>query len=343
MPHPDWTPPSDWLRIETIDLHTAGEPLRVIVSGFPDPEGKTILECRRAVKARYDDLRKALMWEPRGHREMYGCLLLPPERPSSDFGVLFLHNEGYSTMCGHAVIALGRFAVETGMVPRTDPVTTVRIDTPAGPVQAFVHSPEGTVTDIAFHNVPSYAEALDATVRVEGIGTVRYDLAFGGAYYAYVDVADVGLTGDAAEYQTLIETGMAIKRAVMRDRRLRHPERDALNFLYGTIFVAPPRGAGVHSRHVCVFADGQVDRSPTGTGVSGRLALLHARGCLAEGETVVIESLIDTRFSGRLAGTVTYGSYEAVIPEVQGQAYFTGKSTFYLDPVDPLRHGFFLG
>ncbi len=337
-----WTPPEAWTTLTAIDAHTEGEPLRVIVGGYPDLPGATILARRRYAKAHLDHLRTALMWEPRGHADMYGCLLTPPVSPEADFGVLFLHNEGYSTMCGHGVIAVVKVALEAGLLPMHAPETRVRIDTPAGLVTASARIDDGAVRSVSFRNVPSFVVALDETVEVPGLGTVRYDLAFGGAFYAYVRAADLGLTCTPEDLRALIEKGMAVKRALRRSRPVAHPFEADLNFLYGTIFVGQAHGEGAHSRNVCVFAEGEVDRSPTGTGVSGRAALHHARGEIGLGQPFVVESILGSRFTVSVKETTTFGPYPAVIPEVEGRAFITGRHTFVLDPDDPLRHGFLL-
>ena len=338
----DWTPPSEWLRIETVDAHAAGEPLRVIVSGFPELKGKTILERRRVAKETLDHLRTALLWEPRGHADMYGCLLTPPVTPGADFGVLFLHNEGWSTMCGHGIIAVTTVVLETGLLPARKAEEEIRIDTPAGLVTARARVENGHVRSVAFQNVPSFVLELDERIEVPGLGRVRVDLAFGGAFYAYVQAKDVGLSLTPSDFRDLIDRGMAIKRAIMASRPIRHPFEEDLGFLYGTIFVGPAVSVDAHSRHVCVFAEGEVDRSPTGTGVSGRLAIAFARGEIKETEPLVVESILGTRFTGRVVETTRFGPYAAVIPEVEGSAYITGRSEFLIDPNDPLRHGFIL-
>ncbi len=337
-----WTPPQSWPKITTIDAHTGGEPLRVIVGGYPALPGDTILERRRYAKEHLDDLRTALMWEPRGHADMYGCLVTPPVSPQADIGVLFLHNEGYSTMCGHGIIAITKVVLETGYLPLQQPETIVRIDTPAGLVTAHARIENGRVQSVYFHNVPSFVLALDEKIEVPGLGTITCDLAFGGAFYAYVQAAQVGLTCAPDEFRQLIETGMAIKRAVMAQRPISHPFEPDLSFLYGTIFIAPALTPGADSRNVCIFAEGEVDRSPTGTGVSGRMALHHARGQVEPGQPLVIESIIGSRFTGRVVETTTFGPHPAVIPEVEGTAYITGRHEFLLDPDDPLKDGFIL-
>ena len=273
---------------------------------------------------------------------MYGRLLTEPETEEADFGVLFLHNDGYSTMCGHGIIAVTRVALETGLIPRTDPATRVRIDTPAGRVTAFGHWENDRPRRVSFENAPSFVDSLDQIVDVPGLGPVRYDLAFGGAYYAFVRAEEAGLTCEARCAPELIARGMAIQRAIMRSRPIRRPLEEDLGFLYGTIFVGPARGEGAHSRHACIFAEGELDRSPTGTGVSARAAIQHARGEIAAGESLVIESIIGSAFAVRVRSRAAVGPREAIIPEVSGEAYITGCSAFCLDPDDPFRHGFLL-
>ena len=196
-----WRPPKGWLKITTIDAHTGGEPFRVITGGYPDLSGETILARRRYAKENLDHLRTALMFEPRGHADMYGCILTPPVSPEADFGILFMHNEGYSTMCGHGIIAITKVVLETGYLPRQAPETTVKIDTPAGLVTAHARLRGDQVESVYFHNVPSFVLALDEIVEVPGIGKVKYDIAFGGAFYAFVQAADAGLTCAPQDYR----------------------------------------------------------------------------------------------------------------------------------------------
>jgi len=336
----DWGPPKDWRRVRTIDAHAAGEPLRILVDGFPEIPGDTIAEKRRFAQSNHDALRTGLMWEPRGHADMYGCILTEPVTSGADFGVLFMHNEGWSTMCGHGIIAVTKAVLETGVLATKAPETAIRIDTPAGLVTATARIADGRVSSVRFANVPSYVVARDQLVEVPGTGRARYDLAFGGAYYAYVDAADFGLHCVPSEAGRLIDVGMRIKRAIMEAMEIVHPFDDSLGFLYGTIFIAPARSEEADSRNVCVFAEGEVDRSPTGTGVSGRLALQFARGDIRIGETHTVESIIGTRFAGRVIEETSFGRHAAIIPEVEGTAYITGMHTFCIDPHDPLAEGF---
>jgi trans-L-3-hydroxyproline dehydratase len=332
--------PDRLIRIHTVDAHAEGEPLRVILDGFPMPVGETVLARLRDARERLDALRTALMWEPRGHADMYGCLLMPPVSERADISVLFMHNDGFSTMCGHGVIAVSTVLVETGLQPPTGSETVIGIDTPAGLVRATARTTGDRVGEVRFENVPSFAWALDASIHVPGLGDVRYDLAFGGAFYAFVEARPLGLDLCPGAVGDLIRAGREIKRALAEAVSLDHPTDPELAFLYGTVFVGPASVAAHHSRHVCVFADGEVDRSPTGTGVSARLALLHAKGELRPGDEISIESIVGGRFTGRILRTTRAGSRDAVIPEIGGRAFLTGRHEFLIDPEDPWKEGF---
>ena len=335
-----WEPPPDWRRLVAIDSHTGGEPFRVIVEGVPDIQGATMLERRRFAEDHLDGLRRALMWEPRGHADMYGAFVSPPVDPSSDISVLFIHNEGFSTMCGHGIIALTKVVLDTGVLPSEAPTAVIRIDTPAGQIEATAQIQAGVIQAVTFRNVPSFVAAMDQTVEVPGLGQVRYDLAFGGAFYAYVSADDLGLTIEPSNAPRLIEAGRAIKQAVIDTGPIEHPVEPGLGFLYGVIFVGSAEDPAHHSRNVCIFAEGEVDRSPTGTGVSGRLAILHARGEVAIEEAITVESILGSTFTGRAVETTEVGGFPAVIPEVTGTAYITGRTEFWLDPNDELGAGF---
>jgi proline racemase len=330
------------MTIATLEAHAAGEPLRIVLGGYPPVPGETILAKRRYLQANFDHLRTALMWEPRGHADMYGCLVTEPVRPGSHLGVLFMHNEGYSSMCGHGIIALTTAVCERGLfgVPKDVPV--LRIDTPAGPVEAVPHRGGGRVERVSFLNVPSFVYALDHRVEVPGCGRIACDVAFGGAFYAFCRAEDLGVGLTAEDFRRLIDLGMKVKRAVMDSLPIKHPFEPDLGFLYGTIVMGPAREPGRFGRNVCIFAEGEVDRSPTGTGVSARAALHFAKGEIGLGEPFVVESLIGTTFTGRAVREVPFGPYQAVVPEVSGRAYLTGTSEFWIDPGDPVGHGFIL-
>jgi len=348
---PGFEPPTHWHRVRTIDAHVAGEPLRVVVSGWPDVPGDTMLARRRHARENHESLRRALMWEPRGHADMYGCIPTTPVTADGDLGVLFLHNEGYSTMCGHGIIGLVTVALECGLL---DPEVlerdaegrpVMRIDTPAGRVTAAARISNAAtrrVEEVCFENVPSFVLRSDVPVDVPDLGRLRCDLAFGGAFYAYVNASDLDLPLVPEAYGRIVDAGRRVKQAVAGHVEIVHPNGDPdLGFLYGTIFVGAAHG-DAHSRNVCVFADGEVDRSPTGTGVSGRAAIHHARGELPIGRSIAIESILGTTFRVRVVSPVSVGDTPAIVPEVTGSAFVTGRHEFLIDPEDPLQEGFFL-
>lgn len=338
-PFDAFEPPDDWRRVRTLDTHTGGEPLRIVTDGLPELEGNTILEKRRYMREELDDYRKMLMWEPRGHADMYGAVITEPTAAEADFGVVFLHNEGYSTMCGHAIIALA-VASETNVLPG-DFADSVVIETPAGLVRARTDAGDGRVESVAFTNVPSFVYERNIVVDVPEYGTIECDIAFGGAFYAYCEASqfDVGLDPD--DVRTLIEIGQVVKTAVSNAVDIEHPVDD-LGFLYGTILTGTPHSNETDSRNVCVFADGEVDRCPTGTGVSGRVALRAANDSLVPGETFTVESIVGSVFTGHYEETMTVGEYDAVHPIVRGTAHITGRHEFLVDPTDPFDDGFFL-
>jgi len=332
----DWRAPDGWRRITTIDMHTGGEPLRVIVDGLPRIEGRTVLEKRRYFREHCDHLRTGLMWEPRGHADMYGAVITPSD--DANFDVFFLHNEGYSTMCGHAIIALTKLVVDAQLVNTTE----VTFNVPAGRIEATAKVSNGQVIESSFRNVPSFLYLRDEHVDVAGIGRVRFDVAYGGAFYAFVDAEDFGLSLVPEEANRLIDYGRRIKHAVMSQFPITHPQEEDLSFLYGTIFTGPQQNAEHHSRNVCIFADGELDRSSTGSGVSARAALHFAKHELDLNERITIESIIGSTMSVKVVGVTKFGPYDAVTPEVSGTASIIGRNEFYFDPEDPLRNGFIL-
>ncbi|HKS57562.1 MAG TPA: proline racemase family protein [Steroidobacteraceae bacterium] len=336
MTHPGLhlEPPEGWLRIGTIDMHTGGEPLRVIVSGLPAIAGDDVLEKRRHFREHLDHLRTGLMFEPRGHADMYGAVLTSSQ--TADFDVFFLHNEGYSTMCGHAIVALTKLVIEAGLVAGPE----VSFAVPAGRIEARAHVRDGRIVRTSFRNVPSFVYRRDESLQVEGVGAVRFDIAYGGAFYAIVDAPSLGLELGPTGVARLIDAGRRIKRAVMAAMPIEHPFERDLSFLYGTIFVGPAEDKAHHSRNVCIFADGEVDRSPTGSGVSARAAIHHAKGELAADEEITIESILGSTMTVRVAAQTTFGPFAAVIPEVAGTAHVTGRHEFWFDPADPLSRGF---
>lgn len=328
--------------LSTIDSHTAGEPLRVITGGLPPIPGGTMLERRRYMLEHLDDVRQILMYEPRGHHGMYGAVLTPPVSPDADLGVLFMHNEGYSTMCGHGIIALTTMVLETGMLHKEGTEPTVSFDTPAGKVIARAAMDGGRVASVAFENVPSYVHKVGVPVPVPGLGTVSADIVFGGAFYAFVRAEELGLRVRPDQVPKLQEAMYAIKAHIEQKMDVRHPLEPELRDIYGVIFYDKPDQPGSDWRNVCVFADQQIDRSPCGTGTCARLAHLHFLGAMKPGDSFVHESIIGTRFVGRILGLTSVGPYPAIVPEVRGSARITGFHQFVVDPTDPLPGGFLL-
>ncbi|GAA6170421.1 proline racemase family protein [Colwellia sp. KU-HH00111] len=343
-----------FLTINSLECHTGGEPLRIITDGFPELKGDTILAMRRDCQKHHDNLRRALMFEPRGHKDMYGAIITKPERLDSHFGAIFIHNEGYSTMCGHAVIALAKCAVESGAVKQTAEVTSVVIDVPCGQIRAkaiaqnFPHNT--SITQVSFESVPSFVFTQGLKVEVPELGTINVDIAFGGAFYAYVKAIDLGLTLTPAHQEKLVEYGKKIKNAVNQTLKVKHPFEEDLSFLYGVIFIQAHQNSHsttqVHSRNVCIFADGELDRSPTGSGVSGRIALHVAKGEVPLQQSIIIDSILGSQFSVQAIKHISYGNneqtYQGIIAQVTGDAFICGKAQWLINKDDPLKHGFLL-
>jgi trans-L-3-hydroxyproline dehydratase len=323
--------------ISTVEMHTGGEPTRIVVDGWPRLLGRTLLDKRREAREHFDHLRRGLMLEPRGHDGMYGALLVEPDHPEADLAALFMHNEGYSTMCGHATIALARWAVESGRVPRTDPETIVRLQCPCGLVVARVAA-DGTVH---FESVPAFAYVRDRLAPTQTWGPVSVDIAYGGAFYAFLPADSIGLDLHASPMRAIVDAGEEIAQATAKAVKIEHPEAPDLAFLYGTILTDGGDGAnGKPSRNVCIFAGRQIDRSPTGSGVTARMALLRAR----TGEERLFESCTSAVFTGRIVREApSVAGRKAMIVEVGGQAHQTGEARFRFDDDDPLKEGFTLG
>jgi proline racemase len=322
-------------RIEAVDYHTAGEPFRIVTGGVPPLEGATILEKRRFAAERLDDVRRFLVYEPRGHADMYGCFVTEPEDDGADLGVVFFHNAGYSTACGHGTIALVTWAIDSGRVAGGDSEARVVVDVPSGRLQTFARVQDGRVTAVRFRNVPAFVVARD----LEAAGLVA-DVSFGGAFYASVEAP---FPVEPRNLPRFIELGREVKRDLEAQQDFVHPLEPELRDVYGVIFwqvdeVGPP----LIQRNVTVFADGEVDRSPCGSGTSARLALLEAAGELARGDELLHRSIIGTEFLARVLGDAEVDGVPAVVTEVEGSAHFTGRHEFALEPADPLGEGFLL-
>ena len=324
-----------------VDSHTEGMPTRVVTGGLGPIPGASMLERKLHFEARMDDLRLLLMREPRGHGAMSGAILQPALRDDADWGVLFIEVSGCLPMCGHGTIGVATVLVETGMVAVREPETVVRLDTPAGLVEARVAVRDGRARSVTLRNVPSFLHARDATVDVPGLGRVRYDMAFGGNFYALLPAADAGLEVDPAQSQALIDRGQAIIAAIDAADRPVHPEDPRIAGCRHVVFHAPGRD-GADARAATSIHPGWLDRSPCGTGTSARMAQLHARGELAAGASFVNESVIGTRFTGRIAEETTVGGRPAIVPEITGRAWITAMGQYLLDAEDPFPAGFSL-
>ncbi|MBS4190781.1 proline racemase family protein [Bacillus sp. FJAT-49705] len=325
----------------TVDLHVAGEPLRVITGGFPEIKGSTQLERRAYCMEHLDHLREVLMYEPRGHHGMYGCIITPPASPHADFGVLFMHNEGWSTMCGHGIIAVMTVGIETGMFDLSNGKEKFIIDSPAGEVIAYAKYSGTQVESVSFENVPSFVYKKDFPIKMDGY-EFNVDIAFGGAFYAVVDSKEMNLKVNFKDLREIQTWGSKIKHCIESQIEVKHPLEPGLKGIYGVIFSDVPNKEGADLRNVTIFADEQVDRSPCGTGTSARAATLVEHGRLKEGESFVHECITDGRFIGEVLSLTKVGEYNAVVPKVSGQAYITGFHQFVVDPRDPLKQGFLL-
>ena len=312
------------LRVATTDYHTGGEPFRIVADGVPPLEGARILDRRRFARERLDDIRKLLVHEPRGHADMYGCFVTEPEDEGADLGVVFFHNEGYSTACGHGTIALVTWALETERIEAREPETRVVVDVPSGRLETWARVEDGDVRSVRFRNVPAF-------VHSPGVS-------FGGAFYASVE-EHVG----RRELPRLIELGRAVKAELEAEREIAHPLEPELNGVYGVVFWQHETdGPPLVQRNVTVFADGEVDRSPCGSGTSARLALLHAEGRLAVGDELLHRSIVGSEFRARIVGETEVAGTSAVVTEVEGSAHLTGHHEFVLEPEDELGTGFLL-
>ncbi|HEX2142876.1 MAG TPA: proline racemase family protein [Glycomyces sp.] len=329
------------LVIQTVESHTEGMPTRVVTGGIAPVPGSTMMERRNHFAAHLDHVRAFLMNEPRGHAAMSGAILQPPTRPDADWGVLFIEVSGFLPMCGHGTIGVATVLVETGLVPVTEPVTTVRLDTPAGLVTVEVQVEDGSAKAVTLVNVPAFSVGLDRTVTLADGREVRYDLAFGGNFYAIVDLGDLGLPFERTAKNDLITAGLSIMDSVNAEAEPVHPLEPSIRGLHHVYLTAPGSDAK-HSRHAMAIHPGWFDRSPCGTGTSARMAQLHARGELELGRDFVNESFIGSRFTGRLVGETDVAGHSAVIPSVTGRAWITGTAQYTLDPDDPFPSGFAL-
>ncbi len=328
--------------IFAIDSHTMGEPTRIVVGGIPKIPGKTMPEKKAYLEENLDYVRTAIMLEPRGHNDMFGSILTQPTMDEADIGIIFMDGGGYLNMCGHGSIGAATVAVETGMVPVTEPVTELTLEAPAGLVKAKVKVENGKAKEVSIVNVPAFLYKRDVEVDVPGIGKVTMDISFGGSFFAIVKSESLGLDICAANAQKIIEVGMNIIKAVNEQVEIQHPTLPHIKTVDLAEIYGPAKSADATLQNAVVFGQGQLDRSPCGTGTSAKLATLYAKGQLKMNEDFIYESILQTKFKGKVIGETKVGDYDAIIPEISGSAFITGHNQFFIDPEDPVKYGFIL-
>jgi proline racemase/trans-L-3-hydroxyproline dehydratase len=328
--------------IFAIDSHTMGEPTRIVVGGVPNIPGKTMPEKKAYLEENLDFVRTAIMLEPRGHNDMFGSIFTQPTKDEADIGIIFMDGGGYLNMCGHGSIGAATVAVETGMVPVTEPVTELTLEAPAGLVKANVKVENGKAKEVSIVNVPAFLYKKDVEVDVPKVGKVLMDISFGGSFFALVKSEDLGIDICAANAQKLIEVGMDIIHAVNEQVEIQHPTLPHIKTVDLAEIYGPAKSPDATMQNAVVFGQGQLDRSPCGTGTSAKLATLYAKGKLKMNEDFIYESILQTKFKGRVIGETKVGEFDAIIPEITGSAFITGHSQFFIDPEDPVKYGFIL-
>ncbi len=336
------TPKIDYARyeyvLEVIDTHTAGESTRIVTGGMPELQGNTMMEKKKDCQKQWDHIRKALMHEPRGHRDMFGAILTPPVHKEAHTGVVFMDTKSYLNMCGHGTIGVSTALVETGIVPAREPYTEVVLDAPSGLIRARVRVENGRVQDVSFRNVPSFLYLENQTSDIDEYLTIRYDIAFGGQFFALVDARQLGLEIAPAHVQEFVNIGTSLLRQINAERTMQHPTLPIT-----TVDLVEFYGAGDDEsdmKNIVVFGQRQADRSPCGTGTCAKLAVLHARGEIAVGESLTNESFIGSHLRGKIVETTKIGEFDAIVPEITGSAYLTGFGRYLIDPEDPFAYGF---
>lgn len=326
----------------TVESHTMGEPLRCIVGGIPNIKGKTMMEKKENFRENYDYIRKALMLEPRGHKDMFGSLITAPTMPEADYGVIFMHGHGFHNMCGHGTIATSTIAIETGMVGVKEPVTIIRQEAPAGLVTIKAQVKDGRAEKISFENVPAFLYQRDVIVKVPDLGEIKMDISFGGSFFAVVNHEQLGIDICPENATKLTNIGMAIIEAANQQIEVVHPELPDINTIDLCEIYGPAKSEDADLQNITIF-DNQIDRSPCGTGTCAKLATLYAKGELSIGQEFRYESVVNTKFTGKVLGETKVGDYPAIVPEITGSAYITGYSQFMIDQEDPVKYGFSLG
>lgn len=333
------------LRLKTIETHTGGEPSRIVISGMPGIPGKTMPEKMAYLQEHYDNIRTGLMNEPRGHKDMFGAILMEPAHPDADFGIVYMCGDCYENMCGHNTIGFAVAAVERQMVKVTEPVTKLNLDTPAGMVQVSVNVENGLAKSVDFVNIPAFVYKPDVVVEVPTIGEVRFDLSYGGNFYAFVRAEDIGVEDISPENsRQVIEQAMKLRRVIDAEVKIQHPTLPHITTLEGVSVIGPPKSPNATAQNCIVFGDGKIDRSPCGTATSARVALEYYRGNLKMGEPFVNESILCSQFTGRVLEEVQVTpEIRGIIPQISGTAFIIAENEFIFDDRDPLKDGFVLG
>lgn len=328
--------------IQAIDSHTMGEPTRIVTGGIPNIKGKTMAQKKEYLEGNLDYLRTAIMLEPRGHNDMFGSIITQPCSDEADFGIIFMDGGGYLNMCGHGTIGATTVAIETGMVDSVEPITNVVLEAPAGIIRAEATVKEGKVEEVSFVNVPAFLYKRDLEVELPGVGTVKFDISFGGSFFAIVHAKQLGITIEPKNTSKLTEVALELRDIINETVEIQHPTLAHIKTVDLVEIYDEPTHPEATYKNVVIFGQGQVDRSPCGTGTCAKLATLHAKGELKQGEKFVYESILGTLFKGEIVGTDKVGDYDAIIPKISGAAYITGFNQLVIDEKDPVKHGFIL-
>lgn len=329
-------------KFTTVDSHTMGEATRIILDGFPELKGNSMMEKKQYLERYFDDYRKALMLEPRGHRDMFGALLTDPVSQEADIGVIFMDSSGYLNMCGHGSIGSATIAVETGLVEMVEPYTTVVLEAPAGIIRAKVYVVEGKVKEVSILNVPSFLYKENLELELEDFGKVEFDISFGGSFFALVDSVKIGIEIEQKNLDKLTDFGMKLLDKINQMISVKHPYLDITTVDLIEIY-GPTNKKGVNKKNVVIFGEAQADRSPCGTGTSAKVATLYARGELNLNEEFVYESITGSTFTGVATKEIEINGMKAIVPRITGSAYITGFNQWIIDDKDPLAYGFLMG
>jgi len=329
-------------QIIAVDSHTMGEPTRIIISGVPKIPGKTMAEKKSYLEANLDNVRTLAMHEPRGHADMFGSIIVTPTIDEADLGIIFMDGGGYLNMCGHGTIGAMTVAVEMGMVEVTEPYTNITLESPAGLIRGRVRVEDGKALEVSFTNVPAFLHKEGVKIDVDGIGTLTLDISFGGSFFAILEASQLGLDICPANTNKLCELGVKILKAANEQITVKHPELDHINTIDLVEIYGPAKSEDATLQNVVVFGEGQVDRSPCGTGTCAKMATLFTKGKLSKGERFVYESIIETKFIGEILETSEKDGVKYVTPQITASAYITGVNHLYVDPTDPLKYGFSL-